>query len=466
MAQVLDAVTESLDPTWRALPSFAVVVDVLDAGLVHVAARGDLVVEVLGDEPPTLVAGKDVTTWTEQRHEAPHGLVVRGADAVGAPAGDDALLLASGIVTASHVAWGSAGSAGDLDGTAVTDAPTEVTPVPVAASKEVAEDVPAAEGVVETLEVEVEDVPEVPEAPEAPEVQDAPEAPDDDLGLPDGLDPAEQAELEFGKTLADFPDDLDPADHDPVAAPGAPPPDDDLDDLDDSTVLSPGGPPVVPPPAGRPAPSGSPGPVPPPPPPPVEYGVVVPPGSPGFTAGVYDPPAARGALPPPAAAPAGPPTPADPAGPGPQILARSCYFGHPNPPVRMTCARCGGGLSPNAELVERPALGRVRFSHGEVVELGRHVVVGRFPQEQAGSGARPHLVSVESPSQDVSRSHLEIRLEGWHVLLVDLDTVNGTTLLRAGQAPRRLHPLEPTLVADGDVVDLGDGVVLTFEGVV
>jgi pSer/pThr/pTyr-binding forkhead associated (FHA) protein len=71
-------------------------------------------------------------------------------------------------------------------------------------------------------------------------------------------------------------------------------------------------------------------------------------------------------------------------------------------------------------------------------------------------------VSVPSPQQDISRSHVEVRLEGWHVLAVDLNTTNGTTLLRAGQPPLRMHPGEPVLVVSGDVVDLGDDVTLTF----
>ncbi len=58
---------------------------------------------------------------------------------------------------------------------------------------------------------------------------------------------------------------------------------------------------------------------------------------------------------------------------------------------------------------------------------------------------------------------MEVRLEGWHVLVSDMATTNGTTLLRPGQPPRRLHPGEGVLVADGDVVDLGDGVTLGFE---
>ena len=172
--------------------------------------------------------------------------------------------------------------------------------------------------------------------------------------------------------------------------------------------------------------------------------------------------------------PGTPPTPVDvvspppvPASDVPTILARSCAYGHANTPVRSTCAVCGGGLNPQAEVVPRPSLGRVLLSTGDVVELEQPVVFGRYPQAHVvtAQAQAPLLVTVPSPSQDISRSHLEVRLEGWNVLLVDLTTVNGTTLLRPGQPPRRLHPQEPTLVVSGDVADLGDGVRLTFEGV-
>ncbi|MCB0891513.1 MAG: FHA domain-containing protein, partial [Propionibacteriaceae bacterium] len=50
------------------------------------------------------------------------------------------------------------------------------------------------------------------------------------------------------------------------------------------------------------------------------------------------------------------------------------------------------------------------------------------------------------------------------VLITDLQTTNGSTLLRGAAEPVRLQPGEPTPVGDGDVVDLGDGVTLVFEG--
>lgn len=108
--------------------------------------------------------------------------------------------------------------------------------------------------------------------------------------------------------------------------------------------------------------------------------------------------------------------------------------------------------------------GRIRMSTGQVVALDRTVIIGRRPRSTRASGANlPHLIAVESPQQDISRSHLEIRPEGDTVVVIDLHTTNGSTLLRPGADPVRLHPGEQTLVLSGDVVDLGDGVTVAFE---
>ncbi|QAY64366.1 FHA domain-containing protein [Xylanimonas allomyrinae] len=150
----------------------------------------------------------------------------------------------------------------------------------------------------------------------------------------------------------------------------------------------------------------------------------------------------------------------------PQILARVCVQGHANPPPREACRTCGSALVGEAALTERPPLGRMRVSTGEEVDLDRLVVVGRRPRApRAGGDAVARLVTVPSPGRDVSRSHVEVRLDGWHVLVVDLATTNGTTLLRQDRQPRRLHPHEAVPVVDGDVIDLGDGAALTFEGI-
>jgi len=132
-----------------------------------------------------------------------------------------------------------------------------------------------------------------------------------------------------------------------------------------------------------------------------------------------------------------------------------------------------GPDAPTAVLpvVEAPAAsgahGVARLSTGQVIELDRTVIIGRRPRSTRVSGdSMPHLVAVDSPQQDISRSHLEIRPEGDSVVVIDLRTTNGSTLLRPGADPVRLHPGEHTLVLSGDVVDLGDGVTVAFEGLV
>jgi hypothetical protein len=108
--------------------------------------------------------------------------------------------------------------------------------------------------------------------------------------------------------------------------------------------------------------------------------------------------------------------------------------------------------------------GRARISSGQVIEIDRTIIIGRLPRASRVTGQPPELVAVPSPQQDISRNHVEIRLEGSAVVVVDLNTTNGTVLQRVGADAVRLHPGEPTVVTDGDVIDLGDNVTVTFEG--
>jgi hypothetical protein len=164
------------------------------------------------------------------------------------------------------------------------------------------------------------------------------------------------------------------------------------------------------------------------------------------------------------AVPAAPAPQPRPAGAVPPIVGD-----HDGATISVAEARAARGAAPRFEPVadvppRQPARGRVRLSTGQVVELERPVVIGRRPRSTRASGAElPTLVAVESPEGDISRSHIEIRAEGEHVLVTDLATTNGTVLLRGGQEPVRLHPSEPTMVVSGDVLDLGDGVTVTFE---
>ena len=151
-------------------------------------------------------------------------------------------------------------------------------------------------------------------------------------------------------------------------------------------------------------------------------------------------------------------------GTGPMVLARVCAGGHANPSTYAQCGRCGLPLPGDGVQVRRPLLGRMRLSSGELIALDQSLVVGRQPSVSRVQGAvMPRLVQVPSPSGDISRSHVEVRLEGWHVMLCDLKATNGTVLVREGQAPRRLAQGEMAILLDGDIAELGDGISLRFE---
>jgi hypothetical protein len=109
--------------------------------------------------------------------------------------------------------------------------------------------------------------------------------------------------------------------------------------------------------------------------------------------------------------------------------------------------------------------GKIVVSTGDEAVLDRTVIIGRRPRATRVSGNEmPHLLAVPSPLQDISRSHVEIRIEGSHVLAQDLDTTNGTILRRADDPPVRLHPGEATMISNRDVLDLGEGITVTFTG--
>jgi FHA domain len=151
-------------------------------------------------------------------------------------------------------------------------------------------------------------------------------------------------------------------------------------------------------------------------------------------------------------------------GAGPLVLALVCGSGHANPPTHAQCAVCALPLPPDAVQVARPRLGRMRVSTGELVDLDQSLVIGRQPSvSRVQGGVMPRLVQVSSPGGDISRSHVEVRLEGWHVMLCDLKATNGTVLVREGQQPRRLAQNEMAILLDGDIAELGDDISLRFE---
>lgn len=149
------------------------------------------------------------------------------------------------------------------------------------------------------------------------------------------------------------------------------------------------------------------------------------------------------------------------------ILAVHCSTGHPNPPHAATCRVCGIDIAEQEpELIHRPALARIAGTGRTPVPLDRTILIGRSPRLRGhvDDGAQPMLLAIDSPDKDVSRTHLEIRVEGWSLLATDLHSANGTTITSPGRPLVRLRPGEPHLIDIGTKFHLGDEVELRIEG--
>lgn len=145
------------------------------------------------------------------------------------------------------------------------------------------------------------------------------------------------------------------------------------------------------------------------------------------------------------------------------VLAAMCNRQHPNPPDAANCSRCGGPVDTTSpQLVNLPVLAVLKASTGQVSELDGVVLVGRAPSAQP-TDHDPALMTVPSPSQDISRTHLRFSAVQWEIVVTDLHSTNGTVLIRRGEAPVRMLPGEPVVVGIGAVVDLGDGVTVLID---
>lgn len=148
------------------------------------------------------------------------------------------------------------------------------------------------------------------------------------------------------------------------------------------------------------------------------------------------------------------------------VHAISCPSGHLNPPATASCRVCGVEIATQEHVsVPRPVLGVLRFSNGDEYPLVRSILMGRSPKASGTSQGHqlPELITLASPSKELSSTHLEIRLEGWQVLAIDRRSTNGTTVALPGRDPQRLHPGNAIPIVPGTVIDMAEEIQFTYE---
>lgn len=127
-------------------------------------------------------------------------------------------------------------------------------------------------------------------------------------------------------------------------------------------------------------------------------------------------------------------------------------------------ARPGRARRPRGEVAPAAAAVAVVLPGGAREVLDEALVLGRSPSVAGVPGGQlPRLVTLPGGDQDISRSHVRIALEGDTVVVTDLHSRNGTSVVFPGGETQKLRAGEPTPVIVGTVVDLGGGVELRIE---
>jgi len=112
---------------------------------------------------------------------------------------------------------------------------------------------------------------------------------------------------------------------------------------------------------------------------------------------------------------------------------------------------------PAAWVPPAPLFHGFRIGNSQIVLLDAIAYVGRKPSTpRVVRGGVPRLVRVQSPTQEVSSTHLELRQVGTTVVAQDLHSTNGTMLAVPGHPVRALRPGESVVVTVGTLIDIGD----------
>ena len=128
-------------------------------------------------------------------------------------------------------------------------------------------------------------------------------------------------------------------------------------------------------------------------------------------------------------------------------------------PASERCRVCDALIATQQpRVVPTPALAVLRASNGQTVEVVGSVLVGRAPARDRGRTPDPALLTVTSPSHDISRTHLEVFASGWDVGVTDLHSTNGTVLVAPDGTIRTMDPGETAWVALGTSLELADGI--------
>ena len=158
-----------------------------------------------------------------------------------------------------------------------------------------------------------------------------------------------------------------------------------------------------------------------------------------------------------------PSSPVRDGGIGVRLTGVLCPSGHGNDPISDQCVVCGAQIvDHDLTPVERPSLGRLRLPSGEQISVSSPIVIGRNPVA-VGLIRNEVPQNVVVDDELVSRNHAQLIIEGWSVLISDLNSTNQTTVVLPGQSPRVVSADESVLIVFGAEIYLGDYGPIVYE---
>lgn len=129
--------------------------------------------------------------------------------------------------------------------------------------------------------------------------------------------------------------------------------------------------------------------------------------------------------------------------------------------LRPPAAESSTPAAPERPAPVRPSTFAFRVKDGQPYPLDVVHYLGRNPKQPRIPLDEPvRLFSVASPTKLVSSTHLELRQQGDSVVVTDLRSTNGTSVILPGRAWQRLRAGQGIAVIPGTFIDVGDGVVL------
>lgn len=173
------------------------------------------------------------------------------------------------------------------------------------------------------------------------------------------------------------------------------------------------------------------------------------------------PPAPVAAVTPPTPSTPAPVEPPAPVDDRPQVLGVRCPRDHHNHPDAVYCAQCGLRMGVNQTIIAgmgpRPSIGVLLLDDGTTHSIDTDMIVGREPQFHAAVVAgQVEPVIVLDQELNLSREHFSIRLDGWDVMVMDLNSSNGTYLMRHNTPVwEQISATHETAVSAGDRLRAG-----------